>query len=371
MASILDKYNEHLFLEHNSNKSSSFIANVNLIASKFNELVRIDEKFDAESIMLLIQLVQNSLDVNIRQIAEDLRKGSYNGYRKLDVNLLTNFADYDYNMTDEEKNTLWNDPTKQVYYSSIDVYFDDNTSITKEFTSVINNHHQLFSELDAWEEFKAQYEDTSFNISPDTPVFNHELLRITDSSRRGSSISKIVLHVASAGGNTAYDAVFAGAKSYAPEFAWMDTTSALVTIAHKVNDIIYTSDYVEQLGGDLLASFEDYLTSVENYVELTKTYSDAAAEYANEALAVLDRQRRFTVESTTLSSDADPTAQYDHVNNKIVFGLPRSEIAIVSLSKFAINAANGHLTFETVNDENVESVYINDDGNIIIEMKQE
>jgi hypothetical protein len=53
------------------------------------------------------------------------------------------------------------------------------------------------------------------------------------------------------------------------------------------------------------------------------------------------------------------------------FGLPRSEVAVVGLSNFAIDIANGHLTLETIRDEDVNRVYVNADGNIIIEMKQE
>lgn len=371
MASILDKYNEHLFLEHNSNKSSSFIANVNLIASKFNELVRIDEKFDAEAVRLLIQLVQNSLDVNIKQIAEDLRKGSYDGYRKLDIDLLTNFVDYDYFMSDSEKNALWSDESKQVYYSSIDVYFVNGASISKEFSSDINNHHQLYTELDDWEEFKEAYGFSKFNIAPNTPIPNHELLRIVDTSLQGSFIEKIVLHVALPGKDPAYDAVFAGAKTHSPEFTWMDTTSALITIANKVNDIIYTANYIEQLGGDIEEMFQSYLAQVREYADLTSGYANSASSYAAEALEVLERQRSFTVASVTQPVDTEPRVNYDANLNKITFGLPRSEVAVVGLSNFAINTANGHLTLETIRDEDVSRVYVNNDGNIIIEMKQE
>lgn len=370
MASILDKYNEHLFLEHNSNKSNSFIANVNLIASKFDELVRIDEKFDAEAVQLLIRLVKNALDINIKQIAEDLRKGSYDGYRKLDIDLLTNFAEYDYFMTDAEKNALWSDETKQVYYSSIDVYLIDGTSIHKDFSSDINNHHQLYTELNDWVELKEVYNDTLINISPNTPIPNHELLRIVDTSLQGSFIEKIVLHVALSGKDPAYDAVFAGAKSHHPEFTWMDTTSALITIAHKVNNIIYTANYIEQLGGDVEELFQGYLAQVKEYTDLTSGYSNAAASSAAEALEVLERQRSFTVTSVSQPVDAEPRVNYDAKLNKITFGLPRSEVAVVGLSNFAINTANGHLTLETIRDEDVSRVYVNDAGNIIIELKK-
>lgn len=370
MASILDKYNEHLFLEHNSNKSNSFIANVNLIASKFDELVRIDEKFDAEAVKLLIQLVKNALDINIKQIAEDLRKGSYDGYRKLDIDLLTNFAEYDYFMTDAEKNALWGDETKQVYYSSIDVYLTNGSVIHKDFSSDINNHHQLYAELNDWVELKEAYNDTLINISPNTPIPNHELLRIVDTSLQGSFIEKVVLNVALAGKDPAYDAVFVGAKSHHPEFTWMDTTSALITIAHKVNDIIYTADYIEQIGGDLVAVVEAYVEQVRAYVNTAAQYSDNAAAYAAEALEVLERQRSFTVASVTQPVNTEPRVNYDANLNKITFGLPRSEVAVVGLSNFAIDTVNGHLTLETIRDEDVSRVYVNDEGNVIIELKK-
>ena len=372
MASILDKYNEHLFLEHNSNKSSSFIANVNLIASKFNELVRIDEKFDAEAVRLLIQLVQNSLDVNIKQIAEDLRKGSYDGYRKLDIDLLTNFAEYDYFMSNAEKNALWADESKQVYYSSIDVYFSDGTSLTKEFESDINNHHQLYDELKNWEEFEAAYGDSFINISPNTPIPNHELLRIVDSSLEGSSIEKIVMHVALPGKDPAYDAVFAGAKTHSPEFTWMDTTSALITIANKVNNILYTAEYIEKLGGDIEEVFQSYLDQVEEYMNATAEYAGSASADAAEALAVLERQRSFTVTSVTQAPGTEPRVNYDANLNKITFGLPRSEVSVIDFTSFAVNTANGHLTLETkLSSSDIDRVYLDEDnGRVIIELNK-
>ena len=369
MASILDKYNEHLFMEHTSNKSNSFIANVNLIASKFNELVRIDEKFDAESVKLLVQLVQNSLDINIKQISEDLRKGSYNGYRKLDIDLLTNFKDYDFFLTDEEKNTLWNNPAAQVYYDSIDVYFVDNTKISKVFDSPINNHHQLYDNLINWPELTSAFGDTIINLSPDTPINNHELLRFVDSSIEGSNIAKCVLHVAAKGQNTAYDVAFVGAKSYTPTFTWVDTTSALITIANRVNDIVSTADYIEKIGVDFVETFNSYLEQLEELASIATNARDNAILYAAKAEEVLNKQLNLVVTSSVLPANSNPIAMYNAEQHVLSFGLPRSEVAVVGLSNFAIDTANGHLTLETIRDEDVNRVYVNEDGNIIIEMK--
>lgn len=369
MASILDKYNEHLFLEHSDNKSNSFIANVNLIASKFKELVRIDEKFDAESVKLLVQLVQNSLDINIKQISEDLRKGSYNGYRKLDIDLLTNFKDYDFFLTDEEKNALWNNPAAQVYYDSIDVYFVDDTKISKVFDNPISNHHQLYDNLINWSELTTNFGDTTINLSPDTPINNHELLRFVDSSVEGSNITKCVLHVAAEGQNTAYDVAFVGAKSYTPTFTWADTTSALITIANRVNDIISTADYIEKIGIDFVETFNNYLKQLEELASIATDARNNALIYANKAEEVLNKQLNLVVTSSVLPANANPIAMYNAEQHVLSFGLPRSEVAVVGLSSFAINTANGHLTLETIRDEDVQRVYVNEDGNIVIEMK--
>lgn len=369
MANILDKYNEHLFLEHTANSSNSFIANVNRLASKFDELTSIDKKFDAESVKLLVQLVKNALDINIKQIADDLRKGSYEGYRKLDINLLTNFSEYDELMTDSEKNSLWNDPTKQVYYSSVDVIFKNGTTIHKDFNSDINNHHQLYTELINWEEFTENYGDTLVNISADTPIYNHELLRIVDSSMQGSAVESVILHVALTGKDPAYDAVFAGAKSHNPKFSWMDTTSALITIANRVNEVINTADYIESLGTDMRTMFEEYVAQVQEYIDIVAGYAADSAENAEKVEDAVNKQLDLTVATVVQPALTDPTVAYNPVSNIMTFGLPRSEIAVVGLSRFAIDTANGHLSFETINDEDVENVYINEDGNVIIEMK--
>jgi hypothetical protein len=369
MVSILDRYNEHLFLEHNSNKTNSFIANVNLIASKFNELVCINEKFDAEAVKLLVQLVKNSLDSSIKQISDDLRKGSYNGYRKLDIDLLTNFKDYSFELTDEEKNALWNDPAAQVYYDSIEVYFTDGSNISKVFKEPVRNHHQIYDELADWDELKNLYGDTFFNLSPDTPIKNHELIRFVDGVTQSSDIEKIVLHVATNGQNTAYDEVFAGVKSYTPTFTWIDTTSALITIAHRVNDILHAADYIEQVGIDFAEILDNAIRQAEAIVILAEEYKNSAASYAARAEEVLNKQMNLKVTTNVLPVNANPVALYNAEQNILSFGLPRTELAVVGLSNFAIDTANGHLTLETIHDEDVNRVYVNDDGNVIIEMK--
>lgn len=259
MVDLLDKDNLHVLLEKQCNKGNSFIANINLLASKLDIITRLNGLFTEEEIEYLVKLSQVNLDI----ISEDIAKGSINGYRKLDINLLENFADYKADLSDEEKIALWKDTSKQVYYSGITVYFRDKTYLSKDFSQLgvatpISNHHQLFTQLQEWPEFRAKFGYTMFDIVPDTPIPDHELLRVWDGEGDGSYIDSITLHVAPAGQNQNYDAVFAGAKEYSPVYTWADSTSVLLTIGQKINELLSLSynqndllvlrEYLNELG---------------------------------------------------------------------------------------------------------------------------
>ena len=469
----LDRYNEHIL--QNSTNPNSFISNVNYLARKFDSLMQVDEKFDVETVKLLTQLVKNSLDINIKILSEDLRKGSYYGYRKLDIDLLTNFKDYDYFMSDEEKNKLWNDPDKQVYYSSVDVWLsEDNTEILhKDFSNAVSNHHQLYQELVNWPELVKAYGYTYINISPDTPLLNHELLRITDDytsntalgTNAGSQIMRIALNVAQPVG---YNPQLFGARNDVAVFTWVDTTSALLTIANKINDIIHAANVLNEVGENVGQQLEDGINTVlrlkveaqdivdsaaqntqqvlsdtrqemadtvkqavdtftdikddavsdfanihqtavdsittlgqntTNIIEttsqdavnelnetlqtatasLTKIKNDTVNEtttlvnttkmYAEQVETAINKQITLTVDSTSVDSDVSPSVDYNVTDNKLTFSLPRSETAIVGLTNFELDTANGHLVLNLRDTDDILNAYVNESGNIMLEIK--
>ena len=371
MDNLLDKHNNHLFLEKPADNNKSFIKAVMMLVDKFESLVTIDSKFTEEDIKLLTRLVKEEVDINIETISEDLKKGNYLGYRKLDIDLLKNFKDYSERLTDEEKVALWSNPEKQVYYDTITVYFTDDTHITKTFSQLVNNHHKLYSEIDSWDELKQKYGSTQYDIFADTPIPNHELFRFWDATRLGSTINHIILHVAPNGQNQNYDAVFAGVKTYTPSFAWLDTTSTLEVIAHRINEIIHTSDYIEQVG----ATFVEDMTALKDQAKEFKNQSQESANNSeNSALRAeeaLNKQQTLKVTSNTIAVDEKPKVSFNGETNTMNFSLPRSEIAVVGLSRFAIDTANGHLSFTITNEQDVNRVYIDDaTGNVIIEMKE-
>lgn len=367
---MLDKANRHSLLERTDNTSNSFIANINLLATKYEDLKSLDGKFTNDILDLLSKLVSKNFDLDLASVATDLDKGSYNGFRKLDINLLKNFANYNDEMTAEEKREMWNTAANMVYYDSITITLDDKTTISKTFSEIICNHHQLYDQLADWDLFKTKVEGTAFNIVPSEGIQNHELLRLYDSTLAGSNIAYIQLHVAPQGQNQQYDAEFAGAKSYYPEYSWMDTTSALITIANQVNDIMNTSDYVKKTGDTYVSDMTSLHDQTEQYANDANDSKVAALKALSDMLAAIDKQNKLTVTSDTVDVNRDPAVSYDGEANVLNFQLPRSEVALVDLTHFAIDEINGHLSLNLVNDSDVSSVVMNDEGNIIITLNK-
>ena len=357
MASILDKYNEHLFLEHNSNKSNSFIANVNRLVQNYDNLVNIDNKFSVEDVQLLSQLAANSLDIDIKHLANDLRKGTFNGYRKLDIDLLLNYKGYNINSSIEEKENLLNS-ISPIGYNKIEIYFNSGYSIIGEPEQIIYDIDNLEEYLLNWEDLQQRdsvQDDIAHNMwqSVETPISGHKFIRITDNfvADIRSDIRKIVLFVEP---NS-----LENAKQATMEFTWLSSTSALMTLAYKADDVLDAAEFVEQINVD-----------IDDVYRQTVDAADRAQNSADNAADALNNILDLKVTSTTLPVTSKPEAMYIPSLHTISFGLPRSEIAVVGLSNFAIDTANGHLTMDPISNEDVSRVYINDEGNVIIELKK-
>lgn len=370
MVDMLDKNNKHLFLEKVDNNTNSFIANVNLLASKVGDLLDLNTKLSQEQIDILTQLAGIGADT----LAEDLEKGSASGYRKLDIDLLKNFANYNRTMTDEQKRNLWSNVSAQVYYESATVMFKDKTSIFKMFTTngvetPVSNHHKLYDQFNNWPEFKAKYGYTFFDISPDTALLYHELLRFTDGQGNGSTIDYIVLHVAGQGKNLSYDAAFQGAKEHDPKYTWVDTTSVLLTICNDLSSLLNIAGSVDdlrliykyladltKLAGSLPVLIDNSDSLYNSLSELQKVSDNMgaileAAEYvgsiteaqakldavskqvaedktttetlANRVQTLSDELKNLQAKATTLTPDQDATAEYDAITGQLTIGVPR------------------------------------------------
>lgn len=299
MVDLLDRENLHLLLEQQNNSNNSFIANINKLALHLKYILDLNGKISREEIEDLLSLFKLDLQVLI----DDLKKGSLFGFRKLDIDLLLNFYDYTDNLTIDEKNALWNDFEKQVYYDAVTVKFTDRTSIYKDFNTigvnhVINNHHQLYEQFNDWVEFKTKATHTMFSISPDTPISNHELLRFWDGEGDGSNIESITLHVANPClsscptteetsenieyvedviSSIGYHSGFAGAKEHDPVYYWLKTTSVLEAIFQRINELLKLSLNVEWLV--LIAKYLDELSDLYKHLDTLLDMYDQTKHY--------------------------------------------------------------------------------------------
>lgn len=364
MADLLARHNRHLFLEKQKNAANSFIANVNLLASKYPKLEEFNEKFDAADLELLYKLGTGDLDLNLDYIADDLAKGTHYGSRKIDIDLLTNFQDYDPLMTTAEKRALWSDPLKQVYYDAIRVYFTDSSYVDKALDTPINNHHQLRDAFQNWPALEAKMGDTAFEIFPTEELEEHELFRIYDSkvdnTTQGSKIYRVVLYTSASAYGTNLPTLDSVCKALEPSFSWDATTSALLTMATRLQNLIYTAQFIEAVGSD-------YVEQLQNVIDSIAAMRDRAEAAAREAEDVQRKYQRLQVRANPIEPMMDPDVTYDPFNNRFTFDLPRSTTSLIDLTHFLVDPSTGHLIFETVNAADATSIRIDDNtGDIII-----
>ena len=364
MADLLDRNNRHLFLEKQKNAENSFIANVNMLAQNYGKVLEFNEKFTTEELELLYRLGAGELDLSLDYIAADLAKGTHYGSRKIDIDLLTNFQDYDPQMTTAEKRALWNDPLKQVYYDAIRVYFTDSTYVDRALDTPINNHHQLRDAFLDWPELEARMGDTGFEIMPSEELDEHELFRIFDSkvdnTTQGSKIYRVVLSASPSAYGTNLPTLDSVCKLLMPSFSWDATTSALLTMATRLQNLIYTAQFIEAVG-------QDYVDQLQNVIDSIAAMRDRAETAAAKAERIQTKYERVKVRTNVVDAMQDPNVVYDPFNNRYTFDLPRSSVALVDLTHFLVNTENGHLILETVYANDIDTISIDDNtGNVII-----
>lgn len=375
MTDLLDKDNKHIFLEKPNNTSNSFIANLNRVAARLDEVKTFNDRFSDEQLAMLHQLGVDDLGHNLDYIAEDLAKNTYRGYRKLDIDLLTNFIDYDPMMTNAEKLALWNDPNKQVYYNKARVTFSDSTVVERTFDTLVSNHRQLFDQFEDWKDEEgsslvAKMGDTAFNIMPSDPLPEHELLRFYDSAVDSTTQGSLITSIQLIQDPTAYSSIAVAntkVKTPSPVFSWADTTSSLLTIANRIQTIIYTAGFIENVGADYVLQLQMLVDQIELLTQQAQTQVDIATTAAETVMAVRQKYETQTANATPIGIEDDPTVEYDPNTNSFNFGLPRNGYFVVGLSDFVINTENGHLSLTTFEDDDVESIVLdNATGKIII-----
>ena len=131
--------------------ATSFVENVNLLASKVDVVEEANSLFDENVIPVLEEIADLDLDAAI----EDLLKGNYLGNRKIDINLALNVQGIteELLLTDpDQAEAIWTDTTKTVQYDKAIVTFTDGEVITLPFMFdnvpvTISTHGDLLAQL--------------------------------------------------------------------------------------------------------------------------------------------------------------------------------------------------------------------------------
>ena len=131
--------------------ATSFVENVNLLASKVDVVEEANSLFDENVIPILEEIADLDLDAAV----EDLLKGNYLGNRKIDVNLALNVQGIteELLLTDpDQAEAIWTDTTKTVQYDKAIVTFTDGEVITLPFMFdnvpvTISTHGDLLAQL--------------------------------------------------------------------------------------------------------------------------------------------------------------------------------------------------------------------------------
>ena len=155
--------------------ATSFVENVNLLASKVDVVEEANSLFDENVIPVLEEIADLDLDAAI----EDLLKGNYLGNRKIDINLALNVQGITEELLltkPEQAKAIWTDKTKTVQYDKAVITFTDGEVITLPFMfdnvpTTVSTHGDLlaqFSRLD-YIHAVAQIDSISqVNVSDDT-----------------------------------------------------------------------------------------------------------------------------------------------------------------------------------------------------------
>ena len=205
----------------------SFVTNVNTLAAYFQTLDRLSHLFDEETIAIL-----KTADLTIlKTLADDLRKGTSNGLRKIDIELVENAKDplveVAYDAVEIKLNTGHSFTTALSFSTLTDTTGTPVTSsksyaaLRDELNRVMNLNNSTYAG-DPTKEIVNTYIDI---IGETVAHPTYRCLRVLDVLTGVSNIVSIRLYAASGSEDDAINK--------APEYSWADTTSALqVLIDH-------------------------------------------------------------------------------------------------------------------------------------------
>jgi len=316
---------------------------------------------NSESNKNLIQLLQDLIDnaeviVTIFEnpdfidlVSNDLKKKTYFGNRKLDIDLSLNKTGIDLDTDPEDALAIWSNTATTVYYSGYTAVFVDGTIISNNFTNddnhpiIVSTAGTIAQQLNKVNNFTDKLINTS--ITEDIGGKIGSILRIIDITGTASNLDRLTLHVSSG-----------SAINLTPIHFWANTTSALEALADRVGDIIALGNNLTQIisVSDKLATLEilysnltALLTVYNNLAEILAAQTHAsnalisannasasanyaqsqaisAANSASSALASLNQIKVITVASTNTGlPGTNANVVYDGTDNTFAFTIPQ------------------------------------------------
>lgn len=356
-------------------ENNSFIANINLLVLHLKEILEVNSKFTPKQVEELSSLV----NVDISMLVDDIRKGTKDGGRKIDIDLFKNYKDYDENATLTVKQALYADSSKAPKYSSARVYFIDNTFIDIPFKQDsiaynISTNNELYNQLINSNAFTNKREDT---VIIEAPVEVSTIMVELYDDNKASNIYKIVL-------STTTPNLIKSTNTLS--YSWVDYTSSLqvlttyiaklLEVFERLDDIINLPVEADKLlqqikdeGATQIAAIIAEGTVQQNKA---KVEADRSKVEADKSQAAWNNLASVSAVATSVPSTESARASYS--NGVFSFDIPRAKDGQapigLSLANFEVNPDTGHLVFKVQQcDYDSCDAYINSNGELVLELK--
>jgi hypothetical protein len=293
------------------------------ILRKLDEIIALLPLYGNDEALAVLKYLsehKNDLDYlfdsveGVHEFIDDFGKGTFNGKRKLDIDLSLNKRGIKESGT-AEATSIWANQQTTVYYSHCEVMFNDGVSVTIPFVNDDNEPVNIStaSEL-SWQlknnnAFKSKLINTSLMTDAFGKVDN--LLRIVDLGSV-SNFSFIKLYAVSG------DFVLRE-----PVYLWSDTTSVLITLFEYLSTIqdlpTYTSDEISQLFGmkEALTVIMNEINGLHTHVMECGWITDPIEENESVLQNFFDWNDKALIKANNLSDIPDKQAAVENlgINN--------------------------------------------------------
>ena len=304
--------------------SNSFIANVNKLVLGIEDIKSLNASLDAENIATLLKLSR----LDLATLAEDLNKQTYLGNKKITIDLLKNYVEYDESLSEVQKKALYNNSTCLVRYSSMQVLLSDNTIKVLYFSQNDNSHYvttneELYTQLLDLMIADNGIEGTRIVLVPSL-TSDYEVL-ITDMDGHFSNVTKVTLNAV----------VGDGYKEQSVSYAWADYTSTLQLCLQYIEELVIIANHLD-----------NFLEAPDEVQSILDECNDVLVKI--EHLQLLINQDKVFVGNklTELNSRADQIENFVSTSEGLVQEV--TQLVAISNNNVLVSGENRNITIQKV-----------------------